>query len=460
MDDNMLLRSLLENSDEGIVAIDEDGIITAFNHNAAHILERNAQDIMGQPFMHLFGLSMEENAFANVIFNAVNHNSRAGSHEVDYYTERGTRRLRLRTVPVGEKRGAVVLMQDITKQRDLQQVVAAMKKLKDHSQRLESRNKLLSRTFAQFSSYTIMRQLLDTPDGLAMGGKKRRLTVLMSDLRGFTALSERMEAAELLTMLNHYLAAMTEITSRHNGTIIEFTGDGIFVLFGAPLPSKTHAADAVAAAIEMQATMEDVNRWNAQNGYPDLAMGIGINTGEVVVGNIGSRRHSKYGVVGSTVNLCGRIESYTIGGQILIGPMTRELIEAPLEIVQQQEVFPKGAETPLLVSQVSGIGAPYDLRYDIAVDKTVILRNPVEVEFFVIHEKHCVLTPSHGRLIGLSDTAALLETDVPLRRFDDIQMICGGGKVFAKVMRHDEQRYTLHFTAKEPSFAVWRKEQK
>ncbi len=113
---------------------------------------------------------------------------------------------------------------------------------------------------------------------------------------------------------------MVELIHRTGGTIDEIIGDAIFVLFGAPLVMPDAAQRAVRCALEMQKAMPGVNEHNLQMGWPEIEMGIGIHTGEVVVGNIGSTKRSKYGVVGRTVNLTARIESFTVGGQVLVSP--------------------------------------------------------------------------------------------------------------------------------------------
>lgn len=157
---------------------------------------------------------------------------------------------------------------------------------------LESQNRLLSETFGRYLSDEIVRRILNNPGGLELGGVKKTLTIMQSDLRGFTAMSERMPADRLITMLNYYIARMTECISRHHGTIIDFIGDGIMVIFGAPRQSVNHASDAIAAAIDMECHMDEVNAWNEANGFPEFKMGIGISTGEVIVGNISCERHS------------------------------------------------------------------------------------------------------------------------------------------------------------------------
>ena len=149
--------------------------------------------------------------------------------------------------------------------------------------------------FTRYTSTQIADYVLNKPEGEKQGGVPRYATILMSDLRGFSSLCESMDADSLVTMLNHYFEIMVGIIERHHGTVIEFLGDGIFVVFGAPQINSQHAEHAVACALEMLNAMPDVNGWNAVNGYPPLQMGIGINSGSVVVGNIGSSVKMKYG---------------------------------------------------------------------------------------------------------------------------------------------------------------------
>ena len=139
----------------------------------------------------------------------------------------------------------------------------------------------------------------------------------MSDLRGFTALAERMPPERVLGTVNEYFRAMIDVCLAHGGSVKPILGDALFVIFGAPLPMEDQAAAAVASAIEMQNAMRQVNERNRRAGHPELQMGIGLNTAVVVVGNIGSERRAKFGVIGSGVNATGRIESYATGGQVL-----------------------------------------------------------------------------------------------------------------------------------------------
>jgi adenylate cyclase len=162
-------------------------------------------------------------------------------------------------------------------------------------------------------------------------------------------------------MVNTYLETMTEIILKHQGTIDEFIGDGILVIFGAPLQQTDDARRAVACAVDMQLAIASVNDRNRQAGYPEVALGIGVNTGKMVVGNIGSKKRTKYGVVGRNVNLTARIESYTVGGQIFISESTLKECGDIVQIDSSMEIMPKGVKKPLTIYEVGGIAGGYQL---------------------------------------------------------------------------------------------------
>ncbi|NER51367.1 MAG: adenylate/guanylate cyclase domain-containing protein, partial [Symploca sp. SIO1A3] len=214
----------------------------------------------------------------------------------------------------------------------------------------------IRKTFGRYLTDEIVAKLLENPEGLSLGGERRKITILVSDLRGFTSLSERLPPEEVVKILNFYLGYMADVITSYRGTIDEFMGDGILVFFGAPTVREDDAERAVACAIAMQLAMEPVNAKMKELGLPQLEMGIGINTGEVVVGNIGSEKRTKYGVVGRQMNLTYRIESYTIGGQILISEYTLKELKPPLKINGEKEVLPKGVKQPISIYDVGGIG--------------------------------------------------------------------------------------------------------
>jgi PAS domain S-box-containing protein len=233
--------------------------------------------------------------------------------------------------------------------------------LKKLAEKVEKHNRFICETFGRYLTDEVVATVLESPTGLKMGGEKRKITMLMADLRGFTSLSERLPPERVVTLLNRYLTTMVSVIKQYQGTIDEFIGDAIFVLFGAPIWQEDDAQRAVACGIAMQLAMASVNEQNRQDGLPEIEMGIGIHSGRVIVGNVGSLRRTKYAAVGSNVNLAGRIESFTTGGQVLISESTREKLETELRIDGEFQVEPKGAASSVRLYEVGGIGAPYDL---------------------------------------------------------------------------------------------------
>jgi class 3 adenylate cyclase len=197
--------------------------------------------------------------------------------------------------------------------------------------------------FGRYVSPEVARELLESPDGLRFGGEKRVVTVLMSDLRGYTQFAEQGDPAHVMNVLNEYLARMTDVVIKHGGTVNEFIGDAVFAVFGAPLAHSDHAERAAACALSMQAAMADINRQHAANGLPRFEMGIGVNTGEAVVGNIGSEQRAKYAVVGSAVNVAARVEGATVGGQVFITTATYEQIRDVAEVAEPVAIQMKGS---------------------------------------------------------------------------------------------------------------------
>ncbi len=276
--------------------------------------------------------------------------------------------------------------------------------------------------FNRYLTDEVVATILETPHGLKLGGERRKVTILMSDLRGFSAISERLPPESVVELLNIYLAAMTEVITQYRGTIDEFIGDAILVIFGAPIQRDADAQRAVACAVAMQLAISAVNDQLERLGLPQIEMGIGINTGEVVVGNIGSQKRAKYAVVGGHINLTSRIESYTVGGQIFISEATLNEAGSIIQIQHQKWVQPKGFEEAIAIFAVSGIGGDYNLFLDTPADTLVPLTESIPIQYVVVHGKHVGEELFQGSLVRLSENSAEVRGDYNLEPWSNIKI--------------------------------------
>lgn len=211
---------------------------------------------------------------------------------------------------------------------------------------------VLKRTLEAYFPASIVRRIVADPRKLALGGQKKELTVLFSDIKEFTSHSSRMSPAQVQRLLNEYFEAMVEIVFRHQGTVDKYMGDGLMVFFGDPESQPDHALRAVETAVDMQRRVAELrDRWLEETGFP-VRIRIGINTGEVVVGNMGSSQRLAYTVIGSPVNLAQRLESNAPVGGILISEATRRLVQDRVRTRPLGPIRVKGMEEPVEVHEV------------------------------------------------------------------------------------------------------------
>lgn len=186
------------------------------------------------------------------------------------------------------------------------------------------------------------------------GGESRLVTVMFTDIRGFTALSSNVEASSILQMLNNYYEVVVEIVFRHEGTVDKFMGDGMMVLWGAPVHHRDDCARAVRAALDIQRAMEAFNFDRASRGQMPIEVGIGINTGPVVAGYLGSSRTMSYSVIGDTVNLASRLCAAAHPGEVVLSEYTQFLVQDEFVTEPRDPVHAKGKDQPLKAFSVSG----------------------------------------------------------------------------------------------------------
>jgi adenylate cyclase len=201
-----------------------------------------------------------------------------------------------------------------------------------------------------------VKEIVDNSDEVVLGGKRQPVTILFSDIRGFTPLSERMTPEQVVSLLNEYFDKMTDVIFQSGGTIDKFVGDCIMALWGAPIPKPGDAARAVRAAVLMRQALAELQEKWRQQGREPFETGIGINSADVVVGNIGSHKRLDYTVIGDGVNLAARLESATkeLGASLVISEATyalvcKQVIARPLE-----PILVKGKEHPVTTYEVIG----------------------------------------------------------------------------------------------------------
>ena len=261
--------------------------------------------------------------------------------------------------------------------------------------------------------------------------------------------------------MNFYFGRMVDVITRYRGTVIEFLGDGVLAVFGAPILSDNHIADAIAAAIQMQNEMDTVNAFCKAQEYPLLEMGIGIHSGEAFIGNVGSEKMMRYNVIGKVVNECSRIESYSVGGQVLVSEEAIQQVSVPVEIHNRTEITVKGIHKPVSVCEVTALGGEYGCAIEnVKFDEVVPVKERMVVRLYRIEDKMVTGKAVFAVLEQFSLKRAVVSFEDPeqednrqLAIYSDVEMAAvreDGHTIFdgvyAKVVDVKQNRLVLHFT--------------
>jgi len=214
---------------------------------------------------------------------------------------------------------------------------------------------LITKTFGKYVSPEVADMILKNPEKISLKGARKELTIFFADIRGFTQLADTIEPEELVSLLNEYLSHMTKIIMKYGGTIDKFIGDAIMVFWGDPIYYEDHAVRAVKTALEMKESLKTLQKKWFEEGQRTLSMGIGINTGYVTVGNMGSDVRMDYTVIGSNVNIAARINTKAGSDQILIAKRTYGLVKDVVEVKKLEPVELKGVREPVEIYEVIGL---------------------------------------------------------------------------------------------------------
>jgi adenylate cyclase len=218
----------------------------------------------------------------------------------------------------------------------------------------EREKKMLRGTFQHYVSPAVIKQLLERPESLQLGGEEKELTAMFTDIRGFTSLSERLAPSALVELLNEYLSEMTEIVFRHRGTLDKYIGDAIMVFWGAPFPQPDHASRACAAALEMLQVLRKLRTGWEKQGRPPIDIRIGVNTGPMLVGNMGSTRRFSFTIMGDNVNLASRLEGLneSFGTRLIISESTYQHVRESVVTRELDLIRVKGRRKPVKIYEI------------------------------------------------------------------------------------------------------------
>lgn len=230
------------------------------------------------------------------------------------------------------------------------QTAMAVETIKAHD-RL-AREEVARANYSRFLPEYVVKEILEKPDSFRLGGVNQVITVLFADIRGFTALAEKEKPEQIVTLLNRYFTEMTEIIFEHGGTLDKYIGDGLMALFGAPQATPDDAENAIKTAIAMQKSVTELNAALTDEGHKAIGVGIGLHTGEAIIGYIGSEKRSEYTAIGDTVNLAARLEANAGAGQILVSDATIKACNTAFPMAERDQLKVKNRVEPVTLFEV------------------------------------------------------------------------------------------------------------
>lgn len=337
-------RDMLRSLTNGVISVDKNGIIIAANESAKELLGLDPNSYLeGQPVRKLMQLEKGEfDRWIDMALEAKDDKSRE-----QYYPD-----LTLQDLTGKEQHSINLSINTIADAADSKQVSGALVVMEDISD--EKRLKL---TMSRYMSEEVARQLFENPDAAKMGGDRKEVSVLFSDIRSYTSLTESMTAEEVVVMLNQYFEAMVEAVFQYKGTLDKYIGDAIMAVYGSPLPLAEHQWMAVQTAVEMRERLTKFNVDRAENNLPIIRIGIGLNSDTVISGNIGSSKRMEFTAIGDGVNLGSRLESASklYGTDIVLSEFTYEPCADRIWSRELDRIRVKGKNQPVRVYDLMGL---------------------------------------------------------------------------------------------------------
>ena len=313
----------------GVITINSIGEIDSINKAGENILKVEKQNILGNHYMYIFE---NDNEIIELISKTEDNKKICSEINIPFLTVSEDTIINISVAPRidinNNTEGVVIAIEDIS---DINKV---------------------KNTFKRYVSKQVVDNLLDDETNLNLGGENREVTILFTDIRGFTSMAEKMKPEKVVFTLNEYFSEMIDIVFKHNGTLDKIIGDELMIVFGAPLSSDDDTERALNTAIEMQNKIADLNKVRKKRKEPPILVGAGINKGQVVSGNIGSRDMMDYTVVGDTVNLGSRLCSAASAGEIIVSGRVKNSTEKLFSFKELKPIRVKGKKDKIDVYQV------------------------------------------------------------------------------------------------------------
>ena len=337
----MLHENILDSMDNGVIALDFEGKIITFNASASRLLGVSADAALGKYYPEVFFGQEGNDEFNDVLINVIYTRQTHMYQEVQFVPEEGG------ALPLGINSS---LLKD--EQGTEYGVVSVFSDLSEVKKR-----QFLQDTLTRYVTKQVVDLILEHPESIILDGEEREATVLFADIRSFTSLSEKMEPKELVQLLREYFTRMVDAVFAFQGTVDKFIGDSIMAIFGAPSPQPNHAERAVRTALAMKKALIIFNTLRNQQKKDPIHIGVGINTGEMVVGNIGSEQRLEYTAVGDAVNLASRLEGINkqYGSDVIISESTARQLPEDVVTRELDKVRVKGKYTPVTIYEVLGM---------------------------------------------------------------------------------------------------------
>ncbi|MAK02386.1 MAG: hypothetical protein CMP35_02945 [Rickettsiales bacterium] len=322
-------ESILNSIATGLLTLDSLGEIDSVNPSGQNILGMDESEIIGNHYMYLFE---KDPTILELIQTTEIENSIQSEQNIAFTTVSKESVVNISVSPrIGNDMvitGTVIAIEDITQQ-----------------------NKIKN-TFKRYVSKQIVEKLLDSKEGLNLGGELRNVTILFTDIRGFTSMSENMKPEEVVSTLNDYFTEMIDIVFKHNGTLDKIVGDELMIVYGAPIGGADDTKRALDTAIEMMVKLKSFNKKRKIKKLHPIEIGIGINHGPVISGNIGSREMMDYTVIGDTVNLAARLCSHSPPGNIIVSPSVFRKTSKFYQYEKLEPIEVKGKKKKIQIQKV------------------------------------------------------------------------------------------------------------